>query len=87
MGGDSARRNQNLYCTYHQEKGHTTEQCKVLKDHLELLVKARFEGVHSCTRRQYSRVDLKEMREHTPTAIGGYRGYTCSFNWHDFESM
>ena len=40
MGGDPARRNQNLYCTYHQEKGHITEQCRVFKDHLEKLVKA-----------------------------------------------
>ena len=39
MGGDSSRRNQNLYCTYHRDKGHTTEQCRVLKDHLEQLVK------------------------------------------------
>ncbi|XP_075661518.1 uncharacterized protein LOC142631271 [Castanea sativa] len=35
MAGDSSRRNQNLYCSYHKDKGHTTEQCKVLKDHLE----------------------------------------------------
>ena len=27
MGGDPSRRNQNLYCTYHKDKGHTTEQC------------------------------------------------------------
>ena len=27
MGGDPSRRNQNLYCTYHRDKGHTTEQC------------------------------------------------------------
>ncbi|XP_075654748.1 uncharacterized protein LOC142624902 [Castanea sativa] len=40
MAGDPSRRNQNLYCTYHRDKGHTTEQCKVLKDHLEQLVKA-----------------------------------------------
>ena len=39
-GGDPSRRNQNLYCTYHRDKGHTTEQCQVLKDHLEQLVKA-----------------------------------------------
>ncbi|XP_023920242.1 uncharacterized protein LOC112038939 [Quercus suber] len=25
MGGDLSRRNQNLYCTYHKDKGHTTE--------------------------------------------------------------
>ncbi|XP_075650148.1 uncharacterized protein LOC142620708 [Castanea sativa] len=41
MAGDPSRRNQNLYCTYHRDKEHTTEQCRVLKDHLEQLVKAR----------------------------------------------
>ena len=40
MDGDLASRNQSLYCTYHKEKGHTTEQCRVLKDHLEQLIKA-----------------------------------------------
>ncbi|XP_030939829.1 uncharacterized protein LOC115964708 [Quercus lobata] len=25
IGGDLSRRNQNLYCTYHREKGHTIE--------------------------------------------------------------
>ena len=42
VGGDPSRRNQNLYCTYHRDKGHTTEQCRVLKDHLEQLVKAGY---------------------------------------------
>ena len=42
MGGDLSRRNQNLYCTYHRDKGHTTEQCRVLKDHLEQLVKVGY---------------------------------------------
>ena len=35
MGGDLSRRNHNLYYTYHRDKGHTTEQCQVLKDHLK----------------------------------------------------
>ena len=35
MGGDPVRRNQCLYYTYHREKGHTTEQCRMLEDHLE----------------------------------------------------
>ncbi|XP_023888142.1 uncharacterized protein LOC112000272 [Quercus suber] len=39
--GDLARRNQSLYCMYHRENGHTTEQCRVFKDHLEQLVKSR----------------------------------------------
>ena len=42
MGGDPSRRNQNLYCTYHRDKGHTTEQCRVLEDHLGKLVKGGY---------------------------------------------
>ena len=42
MGGDPSRRNQNLYCTYHRDKGHTIEQYRVLKDHLEQLVNAGY---------------------------------------------
>ena len=38
-GGDPSRRNQNLYCTYHKDKGNTTKQCQVLKDHLGQLMK------------------------------------------------
>lgn len=40
MGRDPARRNQSLYCTYHKEKSHIIEQCSMLKDHVEQLVKA-----------------------------------------------
>nr|POE82166.1 hypothetical protein CFP56_76123 [Quercus suber] len=40
MGGDPSRRNQNLYCTYHKDKGHKTKQCQVLRDHLGRLAKA-----------------------------------------------
>lgn len=39
MGGDPTKRNWSLFCTYHREKGHTTEQCQVLKDHLDQLMK------------------------------------------------
>ena len=42
MGGDPLRRNQNLYCTYHRDNGHTIEQCRVLKDHLKQLMKVRY---------------------------------------------
>ncbi|XP_023914565.1 uncharacterized protein LOC112026113 [Quercus suber] len=42
MGGDPTRRNQNLHCTYHKDKGHTTEQCRVLKDHLRQLAGAGY---------------------------------------------
>ena len=39
MAGDPARRNQNLYCAYHQEPGHTTDDCRNLKNHLDQLVR------------------------------------------------
>lgn len=42
MGGDPSRRNQNLYFTHHKEKGHTTEQCSVLNNHLGQLVKVGY---------------------------------------------
>ena len=33
------KRNQNLYCQYHQESGHTTEDCRNLRNHLDQLVR------------------------------------------------
>ena len=32
------KRNQNLYCHYRQEQGHTTENCRNLWDHLDQFV-------------------------------------------------
>ena len=39
MARDPMKRNQNLYCQYHQERGHTTEDCRNLKNHLDQLVR------------------------------------------------
>ena len=39
MAGDPVNRNQHLYCHYHQDHGHTTEDCRNLWDHLEPLVR------------------------------------------------
>ena len=39
MAGDPINCNQNLYCHYHQDHGHTTEDCRNLWDHLEQLVR------------------------------------------------
>ena len=33
------RHNQSFHCQYHQEQGHTTEDCKTLWNHLEQLVR------------------------------------------------
>ena len=33
------KRNYNLYCQYHQDHGHTTENCRSLWDHLDQLVR------------------------------------------------
>ena len=35
MAGDPVKCNQNLYCHYHQEQGHTIEDCRNLWDHLD----------------------------------------------------
>ena len=33
------RRNQSLHCQYHQDRGHTTKDCRTLWDHLDQLVR------------------------------------------------
>ena len=39
MAGESMRHNQNFYCQYHQDHGHTTEDCKNLWNYLDQLVR------------------------------------------------
>ena len=39
MAGDPMNCNKNMYCHYHQDHGHTTEDCRNLWDHLEQLVR------------------------------------------------
>ena len=39
MARESTRRNQNFYCQYHQDHGHTTEDCRNLWNHLDQLVR------------------------------------------------
>ncbi|XP_065632977.1 uncharacterized protein LOC136068961 [Quercus suber] len=38
MVGNPERCNNNLYCQYHQDHGHATEDCRSLWDHLDQLV-------------------------------------------------
>ena len=37
-GGNPEKRKHNLYCQYHRDHGHTTEDCRSLWDHLDQLV-------------------------------------------------
>jgi len=39
MGGDPMKYSQSLHYQYHQEQGHTTENCRILWSHLEQLLK------------------------------------------------
>ena len=39
MMGNLEKCNHNLYCQYHQDHGHTTEDCRSLWDHLDQLVR------------------------------------------------
>ena len=39
IGEDPMRRNQSLYCQYHQDHRHTTEDCRNLWDHLDQFVR------------------------------------------------
>lgn len=48
MVGDPAKRNQNLFCQYHQDVGHTTENCRTLWNHLEQLVSEGKLKQHLC---------------------------------------
>ena len=39
MAGESTKQNQNFYCQYHQDHGHTTESCRNLRNYLDQLVR------------------------------------------------
>ena len=55
MMGNPEKRNRNIYCQYHRDHGHTTEDCKSLWDHLDQLAQ---EG------------ELKQLLHHT-SRLGG----------------
>ncbi|XP_030964518.1 uncharacterized protein LOC115985757 [Quercus lobata] len=38
MAGEPSKRDQNFYCQYHQDHGHTIENCKNLWNHLDQLI-------------------------------------------------
>ena len=38
LAGDKSRRDQGLYCAYHRDVGHDTEDCRHLKKDIEKLI-------------------------------------------------
>ena len=54
--GNPALKDGNLYCSYHREKGHMTENCHLLKIHLEKLASAGHLD-------QYISTDLSDKKE------------------------
>ena len=82
MGEDPSKRNQNLYCTYHKDRGHTTEQCRVLKDHLEQLAKSRYlkEFVMDPKNQEAGQVHNRKVTLSRP--IGSDRSHPCSTERH-----
>ncbi|XP_030935876.1 uncharacterized protein LOC115960974 [Quercus lobata] len=69
MVGDPTKRNQNLYCAYHQEPDHTTDDCRNLKNHLDRLVregKLRHLQHHSVGWQEQSNVETRQSTLRPP---------------------
>ena len=81
MGGDPSRRNQNFYCIYHRDKGHTFEQCMVLKDHLEQLMRAGYlKELFYRHKKPGCRAGYTTLGKPSFTPFRSDRSYSCSFN-------
>ena len=80
MGGDLSKRNQNSYCTYHRDKRHTTEQCRVLKDHLEQLIKVGYLKEFVVDPRNQEAGQGTWPRGNPFHPFGSDRGHPCNFN-------
>jgi len=64
MGGDPTKLNLGLYCQYHQDCGHTTEDCRTLHNYLEQLVKiGKLRQFLHQPSRQGSQASLAHQRE------------------------
>ncbi|XP_065633716.1 uncharacterized protein LOC136069290 [Quercus suber] len=58
------RRNHNLYCHYHQDHGHTTEDCRSLWDHLNQLVrKEKLKQLLHHSSGRGSQMNLEQQRD------------------------
>ena len=64
MAGNPTRCNQNIYCQYHQDQGHTTKDCRNLWDHLDQLVrKGKLKQLLHHSSGQGSQTGLKPQKD------------------------
>uniref|UniRef100_A0A2N9GCP7 Reverse transcriptase domain-containing protein n=1 Tax=Fagus sylvatica TaxID=28930 RepID=A0A2N9GCP7_FAGSY len=72
MLGNPALKDGNLYCSYHREKGHMTENCHLLKVHLEKLASEghldRFINADLSVRKESRQEDRQPHSSGTPSA-------------------
>ena len=63
--GDRSKRNQNKYCQYHKDVGHTTEECITLKDEIKKLIYHGYLKDYINGRRARPQNDAPETSLHT----------------------
>ena len=66
LHGDRSKRNQNKYCKFHKDIGHTTEECITFKDEIEKLIHCRYLQDYINNRRtrpQNDRPEAEPLRE------------------------
>ncbi|XP_030923336.1 uncharacterized protein LOC115950246 [Quercus lobata] len=76
MAGDPAKRNQNLYCEYHQEPGHIIDDCRNLKNHLDWLIregKLRHLLHHPVGRQEQPSIEVRQSTLRPPTGSHPFR--------------
>ncbi|XP_024023030.1 uncharacterized protein LOC112092074 [Morus notabilis] len=77
LKSDPARRNQNKYCSFHGESGHTTAECYDLRDEVERLIREGRLGEYRADRRNNNRRNDdrrdEQRRDNPPEPIGVIR--------------
>ena len=60
LRGDRSKRNQNKYCQFHKDVGHTTKECITLKDEMKKLIRRRYLQDYINNRRTWLQNDRPE---------------------------
>ena len=66
LSGDRFKRNQNKYCRFHKDIGHTTKECISLKNEIEKLIRHKYLQDYVNDRRarlQNDRLEAKPPRK------------------------